>query len=693
MLKKILSTLLFLCFYTCYSQPIALYKQFAGSYDFTMIGNTLNTAENNTNPTCVIQTQSAANLNLNANQTVVAAYLYWSGSATPTELDINIQLNNIPITAQRIFTGNNPNFNRTWTGAFADVTNLVQTTGNGIYTFSDFDINSTISFYCPGSLNYGGWAIIVIYEDPLITNRMVNIYDGLQVLHPIFPIKESMFITLNKLNLTNNNDSKLGFLVWEGDEDTAVSEELLINNNLVSNPPLNPVNNIFNGTNSFTGLNTLYNMDLDYFNISNFITTGDTALNIEMSSGRDIILANAFALTLINQLPDATLAINNVITTCDSQDIKVNYTVFNTNASEILPANTPIAFYANNILVGTTTTKSTIAIKDSQTANITLNIPTTIATNFTLKAVVDDDSTGIGIVNEIDETNNTDTKNVVLKFSPEINTPNDITICDENGNGFIYFDLDAKKNEISTSANVNIRFYLNQSDAENGINSLTNTTNYELASHSTQTIWVRVEDTINQCAALTFFNITAQMKPFTGLNEPLMLCNLKDNQNAVNLTNVHMLLSKMYSYLNEIEFKFYETETNAINEVNEITNTTNYQPGTFPQIIYIKAKGKNNLWCDTILQLQLNNCVIPKGISPNGDGMNDGFDIAIFNPLALKIYNRYGTEVYSYNLGYTNQWNGQDKNNKILPTGTYFYSFKTMFDTYIGYVYIVREVK
>lgn len=683
MFKKILSTLLFLCFYTCYSQPIALYKQFAGSYDFTMIGNTLNTAENNTNPTCVIQTQSAANLNLNANQTVVAAYLYWSGTYLQNNsIDLDVTLNGTSISAQRTFyrpIGVNLNYTLS---AFADVTNLVQTTGNGIYTFSDFGVSMNCS-----TSGYAGWAIIIVYEEALLSGRTVNIYDGFEDFS-----EKAITINLNKMNLTNNKDAKLGFLVWEGDASFSNNEYLKINNNSVSNPPLNPANNIFNGTNSFTGLNTLYNMDLDYFDISNFINVSDTSLNIEMSSD-EVVFANAFALTLTNQLPDATLAINNVITTCDSQDIKVNYTVFNTNASEILPANTPIAFYANNVLVGTTTTKSTIAIKDSQTANITLNVPTAVGANFTLKAVVDDNSTGVGIVNEISETNNTDTKNVVLKFSPEINTPNDITICDENGNGFIYFDLDAKKNEISTAANVNIRFYLNQADAENGINSLTNTTNYELASLSTQTIWVRVEDTNNQCAAITFFNITAQMKPFTGLNEPLMLCNLKDNENAVNLTNVHLLLSKMYPYLNEIEFTFYETETNAINEVNEITNTTNYQPGTFPQNIYIKVKGKNNLWCDTILQLQLNNCVVPKGISPNGDGMNDGFDIAIFNPLTLKIYNRYGTEVYSYNLGYTNQWIGQDKNNKLLPTGTYFYSFKTLFDTYIGYVYIAREVK
>jgi hypothetical protein len=55
---------------------------------------------------------------------------------------------------------------------------------------------------------------------------------------------------------------------------------LRVNGNPLSNPPLNPVNNAFNGTNSFTGSNTLYNMDLDVYNIQNNIKIGDTSAKI-----------------------------------------------------------------------------------------------------------------------------------------------------------------------------------------------------------------------------------------------------------------------------------------------------------------------------------------------------------------------------------------------------------------------------
>lgn len=658
-----------------------------------MIGNTLLSDWTHNNP-CNILTQSSATLNLNANQAVAAAYLYWSSVASPELRDLDVALNGTPISAQRILTDGGR------FAGFADVTNLIKNTGNGTYLFSDFDamIPNCYIPNIPFTGNYAGWAIVIVYEDPTLTGRMVNIYDGLEYLSA--GIIDPISINLDRLNMTDTKDAKFGFVVWNGSPDSN-SDELRVNGNVVSNTPLNPVNNIYNSTNTYTGSNTQYKVDLDYFDISNYISVNDTSINIETriydlgggTSAYHSVVPNVFALTLINQQPDATLALDKVGVACDSRDVQLSYTVFNTNASGVLPANTPIAFYANGTLVATTATKNSIAIKGSETGMVTLNIPATVNDDFVLTASVDDDGTGKSSIDEINEDNNTDTENVTLKFSPEINTPEDIIACDENGTGFIIFDLAAKKAEISTDTNVAISFHETREDAENGVKSITNTTNYQLTSHSSMDIWVRAENKDNKCAALTFFTITAQMKPFNGLQEPLMLCNLKNNHSTVNLTHSHFLLSKMYPYMGEIDFKFYETESNAESEINEITNINNYQPFAFPHVVWIKAKGKNNLWCEKIFQLQLNDCIVPKGISPNGDSLNDGFDIAIFNPINLKIFNRYGIVVYEHGIGYTNQWHGQDKNNKQLPSGTYYYSFNTLFDTYVGYVYVIREIK
>jgi gliding motility-associated-like protein len=84
-------------------------------------------------------------------------------------------------------------------------------------------------------------------------------------------------------------------------------------------------------------------------------------------------------------------------------------------------------------------------------------------------------------------------------------------------------------------------------------------------------------------------------------------------------------------------------------------------------------------------------CMIPKGISPNGDDKNDNFDLSGFDISKLSIFNRYGIEVYSKNA-YTNQWHGQTDGGDKLPTGTYYYAitFSTGASK-TGWVYINRQ--
>ncbi|MFP9115638.1 choice-of-anchor J domain-containing protein [Flavobacterium sp. RHBU_3] len=87
-------------------------------------------------------------------------------------------------------------------------------------------------------------------------------------------------------------------------------------------------------------------------------------------------------------------------------------------------------------------------------------------------------------------------------------------------------------------------------------------------------------------------------------------------------------------------------------------------------------------------------CSIPKGISPDNDGLNDSFDLSGMQVEKISIYNRYGREMWHYTGSYTNQWHGQDNNDNELPTGTYFYSLETSGGKKVtGWVYINRRVK
>lgn len=687
---KILRFLIFFSCFLGYTQPVKLFKQYTGRYDFFTIGNTMNTGPNGTvGAPCTILTQSSAILNLNPTQSVQAAFLYWSGSGSLSQADLNVKLNGTPITAQRTFTTTGPT-GLEFFGAFADVTNFVKASGFVNYTLSDLDLTNIIAPYCPSGSNYAGWSIVVIYENATLPNRVVSLYEGFQIVDHT---GQNVTIALNGLNVTNVNNAKVGFLAWEGDENIAVAEELRINGKLVGNPPLNPSNNAFNNTNTYTGATNLWNMDIDYYQVGSLINLGDTSMTVHIKTGQDLIIVNNIVVALSSLFADATITIDNITVECNSRKVKVDYTVYNTNGTTQLVKNVPIAFYIDDELIATTSTKSSVDIGSSISESITLTIPDHIPNTFTLTANIDDDGTKIGTVIEIDENNNTDTESATLIFGPEVNKPENIVVCDYEENGYVVFDLTSKQFEASESNNVTISFHETESDAENGVKSIDNFEAYEVESYDTEVIWIRVEDKTTGCANITSFSITVQMKPFIEQKTPLIICNLKSNPLVVNLSLVYKILPKLFSYTDEVDLQFYETEANAQAEINEIIDITNYKPPYFPYIIYIKVKGKTKLWCDNIIQLQLNDCVVPKGISPNGDGLNDGFNIEIFNPIEVKIFNRYGMEVYTHGEGYTNQWKGQDKNNRQLPAGTYYYIFKTLFDTYVGYVYVIKEVQ
>jgi gliding motility-associated-like protein len=83
---------------------------------------------------------------------------------------------------------------------------------------------------------------------------------------------------------------------------------------------------------------------------------------------------------------------------------------------------------------------------------------------------------------------------------------------------------------------------------------------------------------------------------------------------------------------------------------------------------------------------------IPNTITPNGDGLNDFFEIGNLDNLLTKypnnemiIFSRWGNRLFRQSP-YTTPWDGRDQNSgKELPEGTYYYIFRL--DTREGKVY------
>lgn len=109
------------------------------------------------------------------------------------------------------------------------------------------------------------------------------------------------------------------------------------------------------------------------------------------------------------------------------------------------------------------------------------------------------------------------------------------------------------------------------------------------------------------------------------------------------------------------------------------------------QTIYVYASSSDGVCVEeSSFNVKYEDCPIPKGISPNGDGLNDSFDLLFHNVADIKIYNRNGNVVYTHGYGYTNQWHGQSNNGKELPSATYYYVIITHGKVKTGWVELVR---
>ena len=501
-IQNILFGTLLLFSSTIFGQDISLFQQFNGRYDFVFVGNTLNPIENSFQSTVEVLTTSSADLTLNPNDVIEKAYLYWAGCGTG---DFDVKLNGQAITPDRTFSHQRvfSSLVFDYFSAFKEVTAQVQATGNGSYTVSDLDVSSFIEFHAQRSTNFAGWALIVVYKNPNLPLNQLNVYDGMQA------VPDEINITLNSLNVIDNVDAKIGFLAWEGDSGIAVNETLRINGNPIGNPPLNPVDNAFNGTNSLTNSFALYNMDLDVYPIQNNINIGDTSAQIQLTSGQDFVMINAIVTKLNSQLPDATLAINNVATACDSKTIIADYTISNSNSTAVLPANTPISIYANDVFIRTIFTQTTIPIDGNETGQVTLLIPNTVADSFDLKFIVDANGLGFGIVTEISEINNKFTVPVVLSVSPLFSLlPNNVACNESAGKGT--FNFSDYETSVKVNPSDNVRFYDSLINAQNNTNPIFNTSNF-IALTTPKTIYIRLENAY--CSIITSFILETKNCP------------------------------------------------------------------------------------------------------------------------------------------------------------------------------------
>ena len=82
---------------------------------------------------------------------------------------------------------------------------------------------------------------------------------------------------------------------------------------------------------------------------------------------------------------------------------------------------------------------------------------------------------------------------------------------------------------------------------------------------------------------------------------------------------------------------------------------------------------------------------IPNAITPNGDGINDSWnirDVDAYPNTIIEIFNRQGQKVF-YSSGYLKSWDGTFRGTQ-LPSGTYYYFIKNDAKTISGNIALIR---
>lgn len=300
--------------------------------------------DGNTGDGAGTRNSSSADLILPAGtNTIKLARLYWGGRALPADFDLTLA-NNRTIKVRKGTSGlyqeiGAAQFEKTvsdagtptetvYYQAYVDITSLVQQQGAGTYTVG----NGAFSTGLGGDFgNYGGWSIVVTYENPSLDFNSVRVYEGYQNIYS-GGSQISRTITLSGLNVPSGvlslTDAKIGLIGWEGDA-RFDGDFFKINNNLLSNG-INPANNSWNGTNSIDGVHVTtknpnytdqMGVDIDQFNVGTGygILPNASSVTLEFGTNQDQYFTGV--VTFVIKMKDPIIKLTKTVTDANNNSI------------------------------------------------------------------------------------------------------------------------------------------------------------------------------------------------------------------------------------------------------------------------------------------------------------------------------------------------------------------------------------
>ena len=196
--------------------------------------------------------------------------------------------------------------------------------------------------------------------------------------------------------------------------------------------------------------------------------------------------------------------------------------------------------------------------------------------------------------------------NLIVNQLPTVNPLVELRQCDDDIDGFSLFNLNEAIQEVSNNFNNEIFiFYPTFIDAENDTNRIVNPTTYQNQTVTTDTVWVKTirQPNCYRISEVTLIVSTTGIPPsfqksFTTCDDFLDI----DGNDTVNnddtdgvstfdFSSVTEDVSNLFPPTQQLIITYYRNESDALAELNPITDTSNYRNIGYPitQEIYVRV--------------------------------------------------------------------------------------------------------
>ncbi len=238
---------------------------------------------------------------------------------------------------------------------------------------------------------------------------------------------------------------------------------------------------------------------------------------------------------------------------------------------------------------------------------------------------------------------------------------NSITLsaCDTNGDGLEVFNLLANYTEILNGSNVNLRFYETEADALSDVNYIWPTSAYESGN---STIYAKGYYSDTDCFEIVPIHLEIQSGPELA-NSTYGVCDYNSNGGeAVELFFIEeFVLSNLDDNLS-YDINFFETESDALIYVSEITNPYNLFTNGATIFARINVLGSDD--CTVVRPINLELLTLPNitNFLPmyGCDDDNDGFAEFDFTPNRDVILNQYPDLIVTFHPTFLNASSGSE---------------------------------